>query len=448
MTEAEMRAASLAAVAAARALHDKAESENRDLTPDEQKDYAAKIGESRNLDQRRARAEETRAAIDAGKVDAHGNPPKTGDETRDGTAGLTDAEVRKFSITRLLNAIGNPADGAAQRAAAFELEAAAAAARKVGDAGGELRGFTIPQEVLNAPMPGERRALSAGVPAAGGTTVATNVLGASFIDVLRNRLSVIQAGATMLGGLVGNVSIPRQTGAASVSWVTEGAAPGAASQQAFDQVPLTPKTLAVYVDATRRLLLQSSIDVEAFIMNDIAMQMAIGIDYAALNGPGTGGSPKGVLQTSGIGSVAIGVNGGAMIWDNWVDLETAVAAANADVSTMTYITNAAQRGKAKKSVQLANTVGMPIWANDEVNGYRAIASNQVPSNLTKGSGTNLSAVLFGNFADLIIGMWGGLDMIVDPYTSSTTGTTRYVALQDVDVALRRLASFAAVVDAT
>ncbi len=445
MTEAEMRAASQAALAAARALHDKAEAENRDFNEAEKAEYAAKMGEARSLDQRAARAEEMRKA----KKDVEGNPLKTGDETRDGTAGLTDKEVARFSVIKLMRALSNPADGAAQRAAAFELEAAAAAQRKVGDAGGELRGFTIPQEVLAAAVPGhERRALTVGTATAGGNLVATDLLAGSFIDVLRNRLSVMQAGATMLGNLVGNVAVPRQTGAASTSWVTEGNAPGAATQQAFDQVPLTPKTIACYVDATRRLLLQSSIDIEAFIRNDIAAQMALGIDAAALNGPGTGGAPRGILQTSGIGSVAIGTNGGAMTWDHWVDLETAVATANADVGTMTYITNATQRGKAKKTVQLANTVGMPIWDKNEVNGYRAIASNQVPGNLTKGSGTNLSAALFGNFADLLIGMWGGLDMIVDPYTSSTTGTTRFVALQDVDVALRRLASFAAVVDAT
>jgi HK97 family phage major capsid protein len=446
VTESEMRAASKAALDAARVLADTAAAENRDFTDAEKTDYAAKLGEVRSLDQRVARAEELRT-LNAGRDDRA--PLKTGaDDNRTGEAGLTAKETSKFSIVRLMRALSNPADRAAQAAAAFELEASAAAARKLGDSGSELRGVSIPREVLNAPSPGhESRALTVGTATAGGNTVATNLLAGSFIEVLRNRLSIMQAGATMLNDLIGFVAIPRQTGAASTSWVTEGTAPGGASAQTFDQVPLSPKTLAVYVDASRRLLLQSSIDIEAFIRNDIAAQMALGIDYAALNGPGTGGSPKGVLQTSGIGSVAHGANGGAMAWADWVALETQVAIANADVSTMSYITNASQRGTAKSTARLGNTSGIPIWDGNEVNGYRAIASNQVPGNLTKGTGSNLSAVLFGNFADLIVGMWGGLDMIVDPYTSSTTGTVRFVALQDVDVALRRLASFAAVIDA-
>ena len=445
MTEAEMRAASKAALAEARALHDKAEAEKRDFTADEQKLYADKMGEVRNLDQRIARSEELRAATDAGKIDEQGNPLKTADDQRDGKAGMTDAETRKFSVRKLMHALANPSDKAAQRGAQFELEAAAAASRKIGDGGGEVRGLTIPQEVLT--MRSEQRALNVGTATAGGNTVATNLLAGSFIDVLRNRLSVMQAGATMLTELVGMVAIPRQTSAANISWVTEGNAPGSATAQAFDQVALSPKTASCYIDVTRRLLLQSSIDVEAFIRNDINSQIALAIDYAALNGTGTGGQPKGILQTSGIGSVAHGANGGVMAWADWVALETAIAAANADIDSLTYITNAVQRGTAKTTARLGNTSGIPIWDGNEVNGYRAIASNQVPGNLTKGSGTNLSAVVFGNFADLIIGMWGGLDLITDPYTSSTTGTVRFVALQDVDVALRRLVSFAACMDA-
>jgi HK97 family phage major capsid protein len=82
-----------------------------------------------------------------------------------------------------------------------------------------------------------------------------------------------------------------------------------------------------------------------------------------------------------------------------------------------------------------------------VNGYRAVVSNQVPSNLTKGTGTNLSAIIFGNWNDLIVGQWGTLDLMVDPYNQSTSGTVRVVALQDVDIAVRHPESFSAMVDA-
>jgi HK97 family phage major capsid protein len=451
MTNAEMRAAAKAALDAARAIHSKAEGENRAFTEAEDSAYKAHIVEHRSMEDRIRRDEELRAANPAALKVAH-------KETGDAFIGLTDKEARNFSMVRLMNALANPQDQRAQKAAAFEFECSAEAQSKTGRDGGELRGVTIPQDVLRSNVmaegrrlgmsDAETRALTVGTATAGGNIVATNLLAGNFIEILRNRLSVMQAGATMLTDLVGFAAIPRQTGAASIAWVTEAAAPGSATQQAFDQVTLSPKTAAAFVDISRRLLLQSSMDVEAFVRGDLAATIALAIDSAALNGPGTGGSPKGILQTAGIGSVALGTNGANVIWDNIVDLETTVASLNADVATSAYLTNAKQRGRLKKSVQLSNTVGMPIWDGNEVNGYQAIASNQVPSNLTKGTASGIcSAILFGNFADCFIGMWGGLDILVDPFTSSTTGSVRFVALQDVDVALRRLESFAAITDA-
>ena len=125
-----------------------------------------------------------------------------------------------------------------------------------------------------------------------------------------------------------------------------------------------------------------------------------------------------------------------------------MAVANALVDNMAYLTNAKVRGKLKTSSKVSGQNGF-IWddGNTPLNGYRAAVTNAVPSNLTKGAGTNLSAILFGNFADLIVGMWGSLDLTVDPYSNSTSGTVRVVALQDVDVAVRYIESFATMVDA-
>jgi HK97 family phage major capsid protein len=452
MNIAELRAAAKAAHDAAVALHTKAEAENRDFNETEKTEYVAKLAEVRGYEDRITRAEEL------GKRNA--NPLKVADQEKapGKELGLSEKDVRNFSIVRLINARANPTDRAAQEAAAFELECSAEAQKINGRDGGQVRGVTVPAEVLRAPLFGanrsaygamgiaEKRDLVAGTTTAGGHTIQTEVLGASFIEILRNQLSVMAAGATMLTGLVGNVAIPRQTGAATGYWVAENGAP-TESQQAFDQVAMNPKTVGAFTDVSRRLLLQSSIDVEAFVRMDLAKIIALAIDLGALNGTGASNQPTGVLQTAGIGSVAIGTNGGALTWDAVVDLESAVGTANADAATASYITNAKLRGRMKKTAELANTTATAIWKNNEVNGYNAICSNQVPGNLTKGSGTNLSALLFGNFADLLIGMWGGLDLLVDPYTGGAAGTVRTIALQDVDVACRRVASFAACLDA-
>ena len=183
------------------------------------------------------------------------------------------------------------------------------------------------------------------------------------------------------------------------------------------------------------------------VQADLAAVLGLAIQQAAISGDGSGNQPSGLL-TLITPSVAGGPDGAAPTWAHIVELESDVAVANALVDNMAYLTNAKVRGKLKTTSKVSGQNGF-IWENGDtpLNGYRAAVTNAVPSNLTKGSGTNLSAIIFGNFRDLVIGMWGGLDLMVDPYSGSTAGTVRVVALQDVDVALRNTVSFATMVDA-
>lgn len=371
--------------------------------------------------------EETRAAIMT-KIGTRALPSAD--------IGMTQEEARSFSFVRAINALANPGDRRAQEAAKFEREASDAFATKMGRA---AQGFYVPVEV-------QKRDLLVGTAAAGGNTVATQLLAANFIDLLRNKMALTGLGAQFLTGLVGQIAIPRQTSGATAYWVAENGAP-TESQQAFDQVTMTPKTVGAFTDVSRKLLLQSSMDVEGFVRNDLATVLALAIDLAGVNGSGASNQPTGILNTAGIGSVAGGTNGLIPTWANIVDLESAVAVANADVNALGYLTNAKVRGKLKQVSKVSGQNGF-IWEDGMCNGYNTGVSNQVPSNLTKGTASGIcSAILFGNFADLIIGQWGGLDLMVDPYTGSTAGTVRVVALQDVDVAVRHAESFAAMKDA-
>jgi len=350
--------------------------------------------------------------------------------------GLSEKEARSFSFIRAVNALANPGDRKAQEAAAFERECSDAVASKQGRA---AQGFFVPAEV-------QRRDLNVTTATAGGNTVATNLLASSFIELLRNKLAVAGMGAQMLTGLSGNIAIPRATGGATAYWVAESGAP-TESQAAFDQVTMTPKTVGAYSDISRKLLLQSSIDVEGFVRNDLATVLALAIDLAAINGTGASNQPRGILATSGIGDVAGGTNGLAPTWAHIVELESDIAIANADVGTMGYLTNAKVRGKLKTTSKVSGQNGF-IWEDGMLNGYKASVSNQVPSNLTKGTSSGVcSAIIFGNWSDLIIGQWGTLDLMVDPYSGSTSGTVRVVALQDVDIAVRNAVSFSAMLDA-
>jgi HK97 family phage major capsid protein len=195
--------------------------------------------------------------------------------------------------------------------------------------------------------------------------------------------------------------------------------------------------------------LQSALSVEALLRRDLALRIALEMDRAGINGSGTANQPRGLLNTSGIGSVAGGANGLAPTWDNIVGLETLVDNANGAVGNLGYLTNSRVRGRLKRTQRFSSTDGAAIWeAGNEMNGYKAAVSNQVPSNLTKGTSVGTcSAIMFGNWADMLIGMWGGLDILVNPYIGSGTGTVRIEVFQSVDVTVRQPGSFAAMADA-
>jgi len=357
--------------------------------------------------------------------------------------GLTPKEAKQFSFLRAINALANPGDRKAQEVAGFERECSDAYAGKFGRS---AQGFFVPAEV-------QRRDLNVTTAAQGGNTVDTFLLAQNFIDLLRNRMMVTKMGAQMLRGLTGNIAIPRQTGGATAYWVAESGAP-TESQQAFDQVAMSPKTVGAFSDISRKLLLQSSIDVESFVRTDLATVLALAIDLAAISGTGASNQPTGILSTAGIGDVAGGTNGLAPTWGNIVELWSDVATANADFGATGILTNAKVIGKLMATLKSAGVAGYVCEGFPDasgltnIGGLRTGVSNQVPSNLVKGtSGATCSAIIQGNWNDLIIGQWGTLDLMVDPYTGSTSGTVRVVALQDVDIAIRHPESFSAMKDA-
>ena len=191
---------------------------------------------------------------------------------------------------------------------------------------------------------------------------------------------------------------------------------------------MTPKTVAAFTDYSRRLMLQSSIDVENMIRTDLATVLALKIDLSGLYGTGSNSEPLGLKLTTGVGTEDFAAD--APTFAEVVALESDVATANALMGSPVYLMNAAMRGNLKTTKKDAGS-GIFIMENGEVNGYPGVLSNQVAAN----------DLWFGNFADLIIGYFSGLDLMVDPYTHSTSGTVRVVAMQDVDIAVRHPESF-------
>ena len=375
--------------------------------------------------------------------------------------GLTDKERKSFSFIRMISALA----AKDWDLAPFEYECSRATAKRIGR---EPQGMFIPEDVLGTSIAEsidtrsqmdliqrsllmllQKRELTVGTAATAGNLVGTNLLSANFIELLRNFQVLRAVGAQILSGLVGDVTFPRQDGGASGGWLAE-SANAANSELTTDLPALTPHSVGAYSDMTRKLLLQSSPSVEALVRADLAMAIALEVDSSGLNGTGAGDIPKGIRATTGIGDVDHGTDGSLETWAKLVEYESDVAVGNAAVGDMWYIMNAKAFGSAKvipkvtaQAIFLASGRQAPLGSG-EANGYPVAVTNQLPSNLTKGSSTTIcSATVFGNFRDLIIGEWSGIDILADPFTLGLDGGLRVIAHQDVDYLVRHPASFSA-----
>jgi len=344
--------------------------------------------------------------------------------------GMSKSESGRYSLCRAIDAAasGNWAK------AGLEREASQAVSAQLGR---EARGFFLPMDVQN-------RDLTVGTASAGGNLVGTDFLGGSFIEILRNRMVVNTLGASVLSGLRGNIAIPRQSGAATAYWVSENSN-FTESNHTFAQVTMSPKFVGTFTDMSRRLVVQSDPSVEALVRSDLATVLATAVDAACFHGTGTNGQPLGIINQSGIGSVAIGTNGGAPTWAMVVGLVREVEIDNALTGSAAFLTNGQVKAKLSSTSKQTSGVEGNFILGPDVNtlyGYPLVVSQQVPANLSKGSGSNLSAMIFGVWSELLIGQWSGIDLMADPYTGSKEGTVRIVAFHDCDFAVRHPESFA------
>ncbi len=333
--------------------------------------------------------------------------------------GLTEKETKRFSILRAINAMANPTDRKAQEDAAFEFECSRAAGELYGKT---AQGVLLPPEVL---ANWGQRDMNASDDS---NLIGQDFRAGDFIDVLRNSSAVMQ-NATILNGLSGDVKIPKKTAASTAAFISsEGGAAGE-SEMTIGSVTMSPKTLGAFTDVTRQLMIQSSLDVENLIRNDLAGSMAIAIDNAALEGSGSSGNPTGITNTTGVNTVSLS-SAAAPTFAEMVSMESAVAVDNALLGGLVYIVHPTNAGTLKTTTKDSGS-GQFVLANNEINGYPVVVSAQLTAN----------NYVFGNMQDLLVGMFSGLDIVVDPYSNSTSGTVRVVALQSLDVNVRHAVSF-------
>lgn len=359
--------------------------------------------------------------------------------TGGGHIGLSRSEVQGYSIGRAIAAAltGN------WEKAGLERAASEAASQMLKSAHGGMT-FSIPFDILAA-----ARDFTVGTPSEAGNLVATDLRGDLFTDVLRNQLALSGLGATQLFGLTSSIDIPRKTVGAALGFVAETAA-AAETQINTGKVSLTPKRITGYVEYSKQAVIQSALAVEPMLRQDLISELAVQSEFSAINGSGAGSNPRGLRQTSGIGSVIGGANGAQINWGHIVGLETAVANVNAEPDVNSgYLVNTKLRGWAKQTQKAPN---LPfIWDNGDqpLNGYRAAVTNNVPSNLTKGTSAGVaSSVIYSSSWDMLVMAWfGAIEVTVDEVTLATTGLNRLILNAFFDVGNRRPANFSVMDDA-
>ena len=275
------------------------------------------------------------------------------------------------------------------------------------------------------------------------------------IELLRPVTVLEQMGARVLTGLSGNIDLRKQSDNSVAQWGTE-IADAPESDFDYTAVNMSPKRLSHYIDVSKTLLAQASLNVEQLIVDDMRRAVEQALEAAAISGATGGANPVGILnfvnlQSAFAGNAAtnqINANGAALIWEDIVKLESLVANTNkADVS-MGYLINSKTRGALKTTLKDQGS-GRFVYEGGPtpLNEYQVGMTNLVPSTITKGNRSDLSAVIFGDFNDLYIGNWAGLDLVVDPYTQGRKSVVRVIVAAWYDVVARRQESFAAIKDA-
>ena len=315
--------------------------------------------------------------------------------------------------------------------ASREKEVSAELARR---SGRQFQGIAVPASVFHV-----RNVTSqfASPDSGGANLVTTDQRPDLYIDALRANMAVRKLGARILTGLQGNIEIPKLSASANSSWIADDSALSP-SDPTFTKLTLQPNTCGAMTEFSRNLLLQSSPEVEQLLRADFAGVLAGALDIAAISGAG-GNEPIGILNTSGVDKTTVS---GAVTWAKVLQLIELVEAANAQGNGWCTTPSVVRLLRSTPKVSSTDSV-MIQQEPRSLAGYRLEPTSNVTQVL--GSPPTDHALIFGDWSDLIIGMWSELDILVNPYETGaySRGGVKVRALMTVDVGVRHAASFAA-----
>jgi HK97 family phage major capsid protein len=333
--------------------------------------------------------------------------------------GISQRERRGYSVTAALLALSKPGTKC------YETDVSEELARKTGRKGITNNSILIPSGINLT------RDMSVGSASAGGYLVGSANVGGSFIDMLRPALLASELGATFMGGLRGDVAIPKQTAAGTAYWLPDETTAITESTPTIGQMNLTPKNVGAYTEFSRQLLMQSDPSVDLFIVNDLVHKVSEAIDAAVFAGTGTGGQPYGVANASGLGSVAAGTFDYAKALEFVVD----VASANAlNQEACAYVTTPTIAQAAIQRQEVSGTYS-PVWKGNIREGRVAGLRARTSTNVTAGT------VFFGDWSQVVIGEWGVIEVALNPYADFKSGTLAIRVMHSVDIGIRQPGAF-------
>jgi len=406
------------------------ELEGRSFTDDESKSVDTLNADIAELDGKIERAEKTESNIT--RMAHTGAEPAKDKEV--------ESVKRSFSLGR---AIAGAMSGSLSGA---EAEAFQEAQREARQAGLTLAGnVAIPSSMFRA---NESRALGDAGLLSAGTGEGSDFVPTEhkdFIDALQPRLLVEELGATVINGVSGNLDIPRISAAGTANWASTEAADAPNSTLATDTLSLSPKRVGAYTTYTKQLLTQGVPSVDRIIADDLGRAIRNAVDSAAFNGSGSSGQPTGIFNTTGVQDTAA-TNGTTLTASELIELITNVAAQDGLTGGEVFALAPAIYAKIATLSQVSNVSATMV--NDMIAGYNVHMSTHLNQGVTKGSSTsNTGQVLFGDFKNLMVCRWTGVDLLVDGYTLGASAEVKVIANQWMDVGVRHPKAFATISDA-
>jgi HK97 family phage major capsid protein len=345
---------------------------------------------------------------------------------------LTPHEKRNYSLAKALQA-----EAAHDKGLTLEREISESIAKDIGQVAAH-GGIWVPLRISAAGL--DTRTLP------GGGYLTAKPVG-DILDALRAATMVLRLGAQFITAVRYAPSFPVENTIMSAQWVAENGVAASDSDPSFAQRVVSGKFLSASTSVSRQLLSQASADIEQWLRSRIALSHGLALDRAAIHGAGASNEPVGLLQTSGVGDVGVGVNGGALAANHVVELERLVGAANGDTSNAGWLTNAAQRAKLRAVPEMTGGT-FPIWRDNAMLGHVAETSGQIRSDLSKGTANNCSALVFGDWSKLLLFEFqGAFEVVLDEYTGKKQGLVSICSWGSYDVLIQQPAAFSACRDA-